>query len=74
MKIKKINGFHITMKGDPSVGIANREWKLEGEFYFDNETELQIFKNNLKLTFEEYCGEISTIDTFEEYQTKINSK
>lgn len=73
MKIKKITGFHIIVKGDPSVGVANSEWKLEGEFYFDDEEELQLFKKNLKLAFEEYCGEIS-IDTFEEYQKKINSE
>ena len=73
LKIIKVGGFHIIMKGDPSVGIADREWKLEGEFYFDDKEELQLFKNNLKQTFEEYCGEIS-IDTFEEYQIKINSK
>ena len=73
MKIKKISGFHIIVKGDPSVGIADKELKLEGEFYFDDNEELQKFKNNLKQTFENYCGEVS-VDTFEEYQIKINSK
>lgn len=74
LAIIKVNGFYIRMLGDPSVGIADREWKLEGQFYFDDKEELQVFKNNLKQTFENYCGEISAIDTFEEYQAKINSE
>lgn len=74
LAIIKVNGFYIRMPGDPSVGIADREWKLEGQFYFDDKEELQVFKNNLKQTFENYCGEISAIDTFEEYQAKINSE
>ena len=72
LAIIKVNGFYIRMTGDSSEGIADREWKLEGEFYFDNKEELQLFKDNLKQTFEEYCGEISLIETFKEYQTRIN--
>jgi hypothetical protein len=74
LAIIKVNGFYIRMPGDPSTGIADREWKLEGEFYFDDKEELELFKFNLKQTFEIYCGEISSIETFKEYQARINSQ
>lgn len=72
MKAKKIAGFYITMPGDLSMGINDVEWKLEGDFYFDNNDELEEFRARLSLTFENYTGEECLIETFEERQTQID--
>jgi len=73
MKIEKISGFSILFPGDMSVGIGDAEWRLEGDFYFDNEVELEEFRGRLKLTFENYCGEDCRIETFEEQQNQIDA-
>lgn len=68
-KIEKISGFIVTAPGDESVGIFPSKWEIEGDFYFDNQEELNEFKEQTKLLFENYyCGEIVDIITFEEHQ------
>jgi hypothetical protein len=70
-KIKQmvnIKGFYITEPGDPSVGIYPATWKLEGEFIFDNEEELESFRTDLKKTFENYCGEFVKVETIDEIE------
>lgn len=74
LKIKKVNGFYITMPGDLSLGINDIEWKLEGDFYFDIKHELEDFRARLSLTFENYCGEQCLIETFEERQNQIDTE
>ena len=69
-KITKTKGFNIIFKGDPDVGIFDSMWELRGDFYFDNKVELEEFRGRLKLTFENYCGEV-TIETFEEYAERF---
>ena len=60
--------------GDPSVGINPATWKLEEDFYFDDQEELEEFKNQLKELFTNYCGEISFIETYEKYQKQIDAE
>jgi len=73
MDIIKISGFFITSEGDPTVGISDAVWNLEEDFYFDNQQELEIFRNELKKLFENYCG-IVKVETFEEYQKLITDE
>jgi hypothetical protein len=72
-KIIKVTGFHITSKGDESVGIFDSRWELSNEFFFDDKEELELFRNDLKQTFENYCG-IVTVETFEERQALIDTE
>jgi hypothetical protein len=65
-KIMKVSGFYVTAAGDPSVGIFSSTWKLDGDFYFDNQEELEEFRKELKEVFTNYCGEGVDVDTFEE--------
>lgn len=67
-KIIRITGFYITASGDESVGILPSTWKLENDFYFDNKEELEEFRKELQGFFEFYCGELTSIITFEEHQ------
>ncbi len=62
----KVTGFYVTAKGDSSVGINPIEWKILGNFYFDNQEELESFRKDLKNTFTNLCGEIVIVETFEE--------
>ena len=66
MKIIKISGFVVSFPGDPSVGVSDGQWTINGDFYFDDQEELQKFKDDLKLTWENYCGENCRIYTCEE--------
>jgi hypothetical protein len=70
-KIIKTKGFHIIFKGDSSVGIFDSRWELNGDFYFDNQEELESFRKELQVLYENYCGEV-TIETFEEYADRFN--
>src|SRR5208283_2072901 len=67
MNIIKVSGFLIKSKGDPEVGINDAEWELQQNFYFDCQEELEIFRNDLKSLFENYCG-VVIIHTFEEME------
>ncbi len=69
-KMIEIKGFYITEPGDPSVGIYPSMWKLEGNFIFENEGEIEAFKADLQKTFENYCGiaKIQTIDEIEKLE------
>jgi hypothetical protein len=69
-KIIKVSGFHITAQGDESVGISSASWELRNDFYFDNQEELEEFKMEIRSLFEWYCGEVTSVVTFEEYEKK----
>ena len=73
MSIIKIDGFYIISHGDSSVGIFDAEWKLSNNFYFDNQKEVDIFKEELSKLFENYCGEVS-IETFNERIAQIEAE
>jgi hypothetical protein len=65
-KIMKITGFYVTAAGDPSVGIFSSTWKIDGDFYFDDQEELELLRKDLKEVFTNYCGEGVSVETFEE--------
>lgn len=73
-KIDKVTGFHITAPGDPSVGIPSASWEIKNEFYFDTPEELEEFKKEIKALFEWYCGEVTSVVTFEEHQTMLDAE
>ena len=73
-KIIKVTGFYIIFPGDPSVGINESQWKLEGDFYFDNQDELEEFRALLNLTYQNYVGDDCNIITFEEQQARIDAE
>ena len=73
-KIMKIRGFIVSTTGDPSVGINPASWKIEEDFYFDNQEELEEFRLELKALFENYCGESPDVMTYEEYQNLIDGE
>ena len=67
-------GFYVNFYGDPSVGIFNAEWKITGEFFFENEEEFEMFKNKLKETWE-YCHDTPIgVETFEERKERIKKE
>lgn len=73
-KIEKVTGFYITAPGDESVGISSASWKLENDFYFDTPEELEEFKKELRSLFEFYCGEVTSVTTFEEYEAQCEAE
>ena len=73
-KIDKITGFYITAPGDESVGIFPATWKLQDDFYFDTPEELEEFKKELRGLFEFYCGEVTSVVTFEEQQAECDKE
>lgn len=73
-KIQKVTGFYIKVPGDMSVGLFDQEWKLDGDFYFDNVDELEEFRALLNLTFQSYAGEDCRVETFEEQQLEIDEE
>jgi hypothetical protein len=73
-KIMKVTGFYITAHGDQSVGINPITWTIENDFYFDMPEDLEEFRKEIRGLFEFYCGEIVSVDTYEEYQTRLENE
>lgn len=73
-KFIKIGGFYITAPGDESVGIPSASWELRNDFYFDNQEELEEFRKEIKGMFEFYCGEVTSVVTFEEQQAILDNE
>ena len=73
-EIAKISGFYITAPGDESVGIFPATWKLENDFFFDSVEELEEFKKELRGVFEFYCGEVTSVMTFEEHEAQCEAE
>lgn len=68
------DGFYVNFYGDPSVGIFDQEWVINGEFTFENESEFNMFKEMIKSSFE-YCSDTPLIvESFEEREERINSE
>lgn len=71
----EIKGFYIRSVGDPSVGIFPTQWELKECFFFDDDDELESFRNDLKILFETHCtGEPVYVETFEERQKLIDDE
>lgn len=65
------SGFHITIHGDPSVGIFDRNYRIEGEFYFEDEDELNTYIIGLKDLHVQTFDAGVTIETFEQRNQDI---
>jgi len=66
LKIMKINGFHIIISGENPT-----TYNVEGGFYFDNDEELEAFRNKLKALFADHCGGEVHVETFHERDARI---
>ncbi|MFW6246547.1 MAG: hypothetical protein ACOC22_00025 [bacterium] len=66
-----VRGFHITIHGDPSVGIFDNRFRLEGEFSFFDEEELNTYIIRLKDLHQQTFDAGVTIETFEESNQKV---
>lgn len=73
-KIMKITGFYVIAPGDESVGIPPATWEIKNDFYFDTLEDLENFKIELQSLFEYYCGEVTSIITFEEHQAECDNE
>jgi hypothetical protein len=47
-------------------GIVPASWEITGSFSFENQEDLEFFKENLKKTWEEYCDGKCVVMTMEE--------
>jgi len=66
LKIMKINGFHIIIDGENPT-----TYNIEGTFYFDNNEELEEFRNDVKTLFNNHCGGEITVETFHERNNRL---
>jgi len=66
LKIMKINGFHIIACGENPT-----TFNVEGGFYFDNDEELESFKEKLKVLFADHCGGEIQVETFHERDNRL---
>jgi hypothetical protein len=64
MEMITIKGIRIDDFGDSSVGIFSCYWEIVGEMKFDDEAELNQFKNKIQEVFEYVTDRpiVSTID------------
>lgn len=70
----KTTGFLITYPGDKSVGMFQQQWQLSGEFQFDYQIDLDIFKRKIAEAFE-FCSDTPIIvESVEERSDQINQE
>lgn len=69
--MKTIYGFHITHHCDPSVGLFDMHYRIEGVFNFEDEDEYIKYVIGLKELHEQTFDTIVSIETFEERNEKI---
>lgn len=62
----QISKFFVTAPGDPSVGIFPSTWTIESDFYFEDQNDLDEFKENILQAFEKAFGDVTYIETAEE--------
>lgn len=67
----EVTGFYVFCPGDASVGISDQEWKIDGVFFFEDEKELNQFKDALKEAWSWFSDPI-IIDTIEEKENFIS--
>ena len=64
----EIKYFLIRYFGDESVGIFPAEWKVTGDFFFEDNAELETFKSKLEEAWA-YCSDVPvSIQTDEEIE------
>jgi hypothetical protein len=61
-----VERFYIFSAGDPSVGLWDQEWTIGPDFYFEDEEDLNNFKEKLKKAFEYICDGPPEVSTQEE--------
>lgn len=67
-------GFYINSTDhDESVGIFPQEWKLEGDFHFEDEESLSDFAGMILTAFTTHLGQVA-IETFEEREEAIRKE
>jgi hypothetical protein len=69
----KTKGFYVTSFGDPSVGINDATWTINGGFFFTDDEEIEEFKKGLLETFGLIADNL-TVCTFEEYDEEIENQ
>jgi len=48
--------FLVELKQEIDAGIRESQWTINGGFYFQDEEDLEIFKNDVKKLFSNYAG------------------
>ena len=61
-----VERFYIFYAGDPSVGIWDQKWTVGPDFYFEDQEDLNNFKEELKKAFEYICDGPPEVSTQEE--------
>lgn len=70
----KTTGFVITYPGDDTVGLFQQEWKLSGDFNFDDQAELDEFKLKISHAFELCSDTPIVVESLEERSERINGE
>ena len=73
-KIDTVTGFHVTAPGDESVGIPSASWEIRNDFHFDSKEDLENFRREIQELFEYYCGEVTSVFTFEEHEAQCEKE
>lgn len=66
----KCSGFYIEERGDTTVGIFPSTWKIEGQFFFSDQSEYDEFVEGLKNAFEAISDERVMVSSFEEIESE----
>lgn len=69
-----VSGFFVRACGDSSVGIPDSEWRVEGQFIFDSQVELNEFKIRLVTLFEDMAESKPGVETYEEHQAYLDAE
>lgn len=70
----KISGFNVTIYGDTNIGLSDQNYKIVGNFYFDNEEELNDYITGLKDLHQKTFNSGVKIETFEEKNQNNDNK
>ena len=66
----KVSTFYITIGGDMDVGIRDEHFELSPDFIFEDNEQLEFFREKLRETFEETFDGPVNIETKEEIDRK----
>lgn len=71
-------GFVVNFYGDSSVGIQDGSWAIKpdrsGPFYFDDEEQVEEFKEALSTAFEIVTGDRCGVETLEEQCRRLDAE
>jgi hypothetical protein len=63
--------FVVEFHGDPSVGIRNIQWTIDGCFEFEDQDDLDAFKKKIAQAFEIISPTPITVMSVEEWETQM---